>query len=299
MFFSSIPMICGFNLPLGNYNTFMEKGFDIQKGSQLDGNVSFDDYTDDVICYNYSDVLKQSLFRTDEKPNINLISGGYVQQGKDIAVRLSVEGIIENRGNLSFDENLSYFDAIIYFFRIGSSERNYSIEYCNNSCLLSYNNYSEHINFEIYESTLSVTFSMKNDSEIINYFVVEVFDLYLEYSSFKYIIIVDAATNINYSMDVRITKPVKKLYLFNREVMPFFSPVILGRINVEYEELLNETLPHFIELYVNNELLPNQNFWIGGLKWNTPSFGKNTLKILVFDAYGNRASDEIEVWKFF
>ena len=278
---SIVPSINGFDLPtIRNYN--------LSVSSVSDDN-NFDDYIDDVICYNFK-LINRRIYRTDEKPNINIISGGYSKNGGNVTLTLEVEGVIENRGNFS-----NIYNIVCYSLELYTSENTHYIIYCNGSCLDEYENLT---NFVVDGSTLSVTFSLNNTSETINSIVILAFDFNFDADNLGGEINFDVATNVEYSMDIKITKPDNSLYLFNREILPLSSPVVIGKINVEFEELLNETLAGYGELYIDGELTATSNM-MGVLTWNKLSFGKHTLKIIAFDNYGNRASDEIEVWKFF
>jgi hypothetical protein len=275
-----VPSIIGFDLPtIKNYNL-----------SVSDDN-NFDDYTDDVFCYNFK-LINSGIYRTDEKPNINIISGGYSKNGGNATLTLEVEGVIEDRGNFSYTDNI-----VIYGLGLNTSENMYQIMYCNGSCLDEYG-YGSLTNFVVDGSTLSITFSLNNTSETINSMVISAFDIDIDFDTLKGEMNFDAATNVEYSMDIKITKPDDSLYLFNREILPLSLPVVIGKINVGFEELLNETLAGYGELYIDGEITATPNI-VGVLTWNKLSFGKHTLKVIAFDDFGNRASDEIEVWKFF
>jgi len=276
-----VPSINGFDLPtIRNYDLSV---------SSVSYDNNFDDYIDDVICYNF-ELINGGIYRTDEKPNINIISGGYSKNDGNVTLTLEVEGVIEDRGNFSNIDNM-----VCYTLELYTSENTHYLIYCNGSCLDEYENLT---NFVVDGSTLSVTFSLNNTSETINSIVVFAFDFDIDADTFGGEMNFDAATNVEYSMDIKITKPDNSLYLFNREILPLSSSVVIGKINVEFEELLNETSAGYGELYIDGELTATSNI-MSVLTWNKLSFGKHTLKVIAFDVYGNRASVEIEVWKFF
>jgi len=278
---SIVPSINGFDLPtIRNYN--------LSVSSVSDDN-NFDDYIDDVFCYNFK-LINRGIYRTDEKPNINIISGDYSKNGGNATLTLEVEGVIEDRGNFSDITN-----SVLYFLELNTSENTYIIIYCNGNCSDGHENLT---NFVVDGSTLSITFSLNNTSETINSIVIFALDFNIDADTLLGEMNFDFATNVEYSMDIKITKPDNSLYLFNREILPLSSPVVIGKINVEFEELLNETLAEYGELYIDGELTATSNI-MSVLTWNKLSFGKHTLKVIAFDVYGNRASDEIEVWKFF
>jgi hypothetical protein len=289
----SLSIICLF---IGGAGFSTIDGFHVQtmrndnlfSSSFLDNN-TFDDYTDDVFLFMFK-AIQSRMYRTDEKPNINIVSGSYSLQGGNATLTMEVKGVIENRGNLT-DPN-----SVLYFFILNTSENFYDIVYCNRSCSDRYGNV---INVEVNGSTLSVTFGLNTTSETMNSLVIDAFDIHIDNDTFQGALYYDSATNVEYSMDMKITKPGNYLYLCNRQIVPLFSPVVFGKITVEFEDLLNDpSTGIFSELYIDGELTatPDSKFQ---LVWKTLSFGKHTLKVIAFDVFGNRDSDEIEVWKFF
>ena len=148
-------------------------------------------------------------------------------------------------------------------------------------------------------SNLSVTFSLNNTSETINSLDLASLDFNFEWGTRKYELNIDIATNIEYSIDIKITKPDNSLYVLNRKIFLLPSPFVIGKIDIEIEELLNETFIFHSELYVDGELIKTHRIFPDIISWNKLSFGKHTLKVIAFDPYGNRASDEMIVWKFF
>jgi hypothetical protein len=53
------------------------------------------------------------------------------------------------------------------------------------------------------------------------------------------------------------------------------------------------TQPYYGKIYVDDELKVTSYIIINELTWSKLSFGKHILKILFFNGYRNRASDEI------
>ncbi|MCD4664014.1 MAG: hypothetical protein K8R68_02010, partial [Bacteroidales bacterium] len=198
---SIVPNISGFDLQtIRNYN--------LSVSSVSDDN-NFDDYIDDVICYNFK-LINRRIYRTDEKPNINIISGGYSKNDGNVTLTLEVEGVIEDRGNFSNIDTI-----VCYGLELYTSENTHYIIYCNGSCLDTYENL---INFVVDGSTLSVTFSLNNTSETINSIVIFALDFNIDADTLLGEMNFDFATNVEYSMDIKITKPDNSLYLFNREI---------------------------------------------------------------------------------
>ncbi|PNX50059.1 MAG: hypothetical protein BV456_08000, partial [Thermoplasmata archaeon M8B2D] len=263
----------------------------------IEDNVTFNDYDDDVFYWDFEDgFLRGRIYRTVEKPNINIISGSYSKNKSNVTLKLEVEGEIENIGGDTSSVN------IVYGFGINCSEKSYIISYMNKSCMLACysDNRTESIDDYLVDGAfLSVNFRLNNSYETIN--SMEVLAIYFNeidsvYPRFKAAF--DSTTNIGYTMDIKITKPDNKLYLFNKEKLSLSIPVVIGKINIECKEILEDKEVFYEELYIDGELTATSDY-LGNLIWNKLSFGKHTLKVLAFDEFGNRASDEIEVWKFF
>jgi hypothetical protein len=256
----------------------------------------FDDYNDDVICM-YFKSLYSGIRRTNEKPNINIVKGNHLKNSQNVTLTFEVEGVIENKGNMSIIEE----SFVLYAIVLNTSKNNYHIEYINKSCFIKINNLTiNYTNLIVNNSTFSITFNLNEISEKINFIEIFAFDFKYTEDKFEGELCIDIATNIEYSMDIEIIKPTNSLYLFNKQFLHLSSPVIFGNINVEFKELINETKMSFryAELYINNELIAFSNI-MGVLRWNRLSFGKYNMKVIVFDDYGNRDFEEIEVWKFF
>ena len=263
-------------------------------------NYSFYDYTDDVFCL-YIETIDLNNYRTDEKQNVNIISGSYSRNNDNVTLKLEVEGIIEDRGNFIYsNESEISVNSVFYGFNLKTSKNNYIIDYCNGSCVLKYDNIIQNLSYFLVDgSKLSITFSLNNTSETFNSIEIMASDFYIDIDTFKFEINIDFATNIEYSMDIEILKPENSLYVFNRKILPLSLPIAVGKIDIEIEELLNETFIFHSELYIDSELTKTPSFPPNILSWNKLSFGKHTLKVIAFDLYGNRASDEMIVWKFF
>jgi len=276
-------------------------------GDDCANNETFEDYPDDVFSYTFDLTTNGEMIRTDKKPNINIISGSYVKHDGIVTLTAEVEGIIENKGSYEGDEyNLSN-DAVEYSLLLATSEKEYSFYYCNNTCL-----YREKIDdlykevpfydFTVSGSILTINCPLESNSEYVESLFVGTMYTFIDEQDFNFELSFDFAINHEYSLNVSITKPVDALYAFDKRIIGFPYPVVLGKISVEYEEIFDENGSlslGFAELYVDDQLIATPNFMDLTLIWEKLSFGKHTLKVISFDAFGNRGSDEIEVWKFF
>jgi hypothetical protein len=182
----------------------------------VDDDNIFYDYTDDVFCWYYILAGNNGMYRNDKKHNVNIIRGSYSSKDDNVTLTLEVEGIIEDRGNMSYT---SIVNSVFYGFDINTSKNNYQILYCNRSCILEYDNVSQNLsNFEVNGSNISISFSLNNSSEFINSVTVLASDVYFGEKEIKFETNSDLAANIEYSIDIEITKPDKSLYVFNNKI---------------------------------------------------------------------------------
>lgn len=99
---------------------------------------------------------------------------------------------------------------------------------------------------------------------------------------------------------VEITKPEKAVYIKDNRIMPFFSTLIFGGLNIEGNaDDLNGI--RNVEFYIDDEL--KANLFSEPYVWNwserSPLKFKHTIKLIAYDIAGNSASKEMNVWKFF
>ena len=96
-------------------------------------------------------------------------------------------------------------------------------------------------------------------------------------------------------VEVEIRKPKEKyLYIFDREVMPFFNTVIIGKVNVEVDASDEDGIER-VEFYVNDVLKFTDYDEPYQWQWNEFSFGKYEIKVVAHDNEGNKAEDRINV----
>jgi len=98
---------------------------------------------------------------------------------------------------------------------------------------------------------------------------------------------------------VQILKPVNALYIANRKIMPLRVPVILGKITVEVNASSDNSSISRVEFYIDNALRATVTSQPYAWTWDTRSFSRHTIKINVYNSFGNSASAELLVWKFF
>ena len=90
---------------------------------------------------------------------------------------------------------------------------------------------------------------------------------------------------------IKISKPQKCLYINNRRIIPFFTAVIIGPIDIKLTGSDEESGLDKICLYIDNELK------LCNYTWNDEGFGRHTIKAVAHDQEGNTATDTLKIWK--
>ena len=98
---------------------------------------------------------------------------------------------------------------------------------------------------------------------------------------------------------ISIESPINAIYYKNRALFPFFTPFILGAvdINVTAEDI--DSSVDRIELYINDLLVYSTTSSKLSYNWDEKIFGKQTISIKAFDSNGNQQFIEKKVLKFF
>jgi hypothetical protein len=198
-------------------------------------------------------------------------------------------------------------ETVAYTLTIYTLDSVIIIVYGNNTIIGLYGteNISSNVSYSILnDSTISFSFSLNSSAEVIKNVIVSAVYVKIEpldtlIKSYGYEYYMDFATIDQYQLDIEISKPTNGFYFFNRNLIPANQPIVLGPIQVEIKKLLNETRVDYLELYIDDVLVSNGDNTIIPIIWKKMSFGRHNLKVIAFDLYGNRATDEIEVMKIF
>ena len=104
------------------------------------------------------------------------------------------------------------------------------------------------------------------------------------------------------SPNIIISKPKNAIYIQNNEIEKFFTPIIIGSIDIEVNALDNESGIDSVNFYTGQyyQLLKYSDYnqpylW----RWNETQFGWRTIKIIAYDKANNKSIEQIVVWKFF
>jgi hypothetical protein len=104
---------------------------------------------------------------------------------------------------------------------------------------------------------------------------------------------------IGHVPSITITKPINGLYLFDRKILNFFTPLVIGPITIEV--VVSDTLYDIdrVEFFVDDSLRYTDTTALYNWHWTTMSFFKHTITITVYNTMGNFSSATINIRKIF
>jgi hypothetical protein len=97
---------------------------------------------------------------------------------------------------------------------------------------------------------------------------------------------------------VVIVRPKKALYINNEEIISFFTPLIIGHIQIWPYAYDNESGLDRLELYIGNDLKATFASVPKSWYWDEKTFGRYAIKLVAYDNSENFATAEIDVWSF-
>ena len=98
---------------------------------------------------------------------------------------------------------------------------------------------------------------------------------------------------------VHITRPENGVYLFNRLVLAWAKPLIIGAVDVQVTASDLESGVAYVQFLVDGEVVGNVSAEPYTWRWAQRSFGEHTLSVRAYNATGSFAVDELRVKKFF
>ena len=107
----------------------------------------------------------------------------------------------------------------------------------------------------------------------------------------------DKFTLVHEMPGVEISKPESALYLFNKEIMPLPSPVIIGRIDIEAAPAQNFDIKN-AEFYIDGEMKYSDSEEPYAWLWDERALGSHEIMVKAYDSKGAGASDKMQVMIF-
>ncbi len=99
--------------------------------------------------------------------------------------------------------------------------------------------------------------------------------------------------------DIEITKPENAIYIQDKKILPFFKPVIFGKITIEVDALNDGFGIDRVEFYIDEELIENITSPPYQCMWDERVFFKHKITVVAHDIMGENTSRQLIVWKFF
>jgi hypothetical protein len=97
-------------------------------------------------------------------------------------------------------------------------------------------------------------------------------------------------------LSISIQSPNNGIYVLGKKILPFFSPVVLGKTLIT----TNVTGPvSKVEFYIDDTLVESDMKEPFEYLWDEKSFSSHTVKVIAFDNLDHNAEDESKVWKIF
>ena len=153
----------------------------------------------DVFVFDYASEDLDELVTTNEKPNIDIKEVTYAKNTGSTEVTLTIEvyGEIEDKGDLE-SEDMSSLNIVSYGISLSTSQDSYEINYINQTCQLSYSDYTtvNITDFSVAGGTLTIQFDVLNASETYDDILANTVEL------------VFAGDDIGYYMDTAPDEPM-------------------------------------------------------------------------------------------
>lgn len=109
----------------------------------------------------------------------------------------------------------------------------------------------------------------------------------------------DPTLNLHLKTQMRITKPENGIYIGDNKVLPFFTPILFGRITIEANATNNEYGINSVAFLIDNNVKKNDSSEPYTFLWDERVFLRHDIKVIAYDNAGKSISKELLVWKFF
>jgi len=151
------------------------------------------------LFFDYDSEDLENLTTTDEKPNIDIKEVTYAKNdgNTEVALTLEVYGNIEDKGSLD-SEDLSSLNLVSYGLSLSTSQDIYEINYINQTCQLSYSDYTtvNITDFSVDGGNLTILFDVLNADETYDEMIANTVEL------------VFSGDDIGYYMDMAPDEPM-------------------------------------------------------------------------------------------
>jgi hypothetical protein len=98
---------------------------------------------------------------------------------------------------------------------------------------------------------------------------------------------------------INIVKPKNAVYINNKRIIPFFSSIVIGNIEIEVNASDCSSGIAYVEFFIDNTFMFKDSTAPYTMQWNNRTFGKHSIKVVAYDTVGYCESHEITVWRVF
>lgn len=99
-------------------------------------------------------------------------------------------------------------------------------------------------------------------------------------------------------IQMNVTRPENALYVGDKKIMPFVTPVSIGKITIDVSATSTSYGIEKVEFWVDDMLKSNDTEAPFSWTWHTIAFLRHTVKVIAYDTAGNTATREFRLWKF-
>jgi hypothetical protein len=109
----------------------------------------------------------------------------------------------------------------------------------------------------------------------------------------------DPTLRIPTYIQMQVTKPENALYIGDKKILPFFTPVSIGKITIETTAASNNYNIDRVEFFLDGALQSTDTTAPYSWTWNHFAFLQHAIKVVAYDTQGHNSSRELTLWKFF
>jgi hypothetical protein len=100
-------------------------------------------------------------------------------------------------------------------------------------------------------------------------------------------------------IQMKVTRPEKAVYIGDKKMLSFLTPVSIGKITIEASAISNNYEIEKVDFYIDNKLRSTDMTAPYSWTWNNIAFLKHTVKVIAYDTAGHNSTREFTMWKFF
>jgi len=112
------------------------------------------------------------------------------------------------------------------------------------------------------------------------------------------VVLGDPTLCIPTSIQMKVTRPENAIYIGDTKVLPFLTPVSIGKITIETTAASKDYGIEKVEFYIDGVLRSTDITEPYNWTWNSFSFLRHTIKVMAYDTVGHNATREFTMWKF-